>query len=192
MKRKKAEADLAKFIHGLGWDWKKFEDQRYCPHCRHILYRVDNRPYDGMAIINGYAAPIEVKMGHTRFTFADLKEHQREGMKEWEDKHDNPSWLFLQIGDDRPNSKSENRRRCWLFTLNTLNGIETLMGNYDMKSLPLNEHTTSRKILKEHELYATNLLKQHELMWKPGGWTIAKLHTFCMTYGINLGEGAEI
>lgn len=191
MKRKKSEADLAKLIHSLGWDWKKFEDQRYCPHCRNILYRVDNRPYDGMAIINGRAAPIEVKMGHTRFPFADLKEHQRAGMKAWEDKHGELTWLFLQLGDHRPNSKNFGRRRCWLISLNTLGGIENLCNVYGLKSLPLSEHTTRRVKVRESKIYATNLLKNYELPWKKGGWELPHDHPFAVEYDV-YSKGAEL
>lgn len=191
MKRKKAEADLAKLIHGLGWDWKKFEDQRYCPHCRQILYRVDNRPYDGMAVIHGTSIPIEVKMGHTRFAFSDLKDHQREGMREWQVKHGRQTWLFLQMGDDRPNSKSKTRRRCWLMTLSTLEGIEDLCSAYGLKSLPLNEHTTKRVKVKKDLVYATNLLHNHELPWIPGGWKLPHEHLFSKIYDV-YPRGAEL
>lgn len=188
---KQAEADLAKLFYTIGWDWKKFEDKRICPRCKHLLYRVDNRPYDGIAVIYGRTIPIEVKQDKFRFMFSDLKEHQRDGLLEWERKHLSKAWIFLELGTDRTNSKSSKRRRAWLVPINTLLSIETLCEVYGLKSLPLDKSTTNRKDVLKSKIYATQLLSQWELPWEKGGWTLPKNHMFYKLY-IKSEEGAGI
>ncbi|KPK19761.1 MAG: hypothetical protein AMJ70_08545 [Dehalococcoidia bacterium SG8_51_3] len=184
MKRKRAEADLAKFIHDIGWDWKKFEDRRYCPNCRALLYRVDDRPYDGMATVNGIAIPIEVKASKLNFAFSELKKHQEDGMLEWQEKHNRYKgcWIFLQMGDQKPNSKQPNRRRCWLITLNAFLDIRTLCSMMETQTLPYSEETTNRKKLKDLQISATTLLGKWELKWIPGGWSLPREHLFNTYY----------
>ena len=191
MKRKKSEADLAKLIHDLGWDWKKFEDKRTCPKCMHMLYRVDNRPYDGIATIRGGSIPIEVKWAKERYAFSDLKEHQREGMADWQLKHGCMTWLFLQLGDKRVTAKNDPyRRRCWLLPLNAILDIEYTVSVYDLKSLAISKDTTNRKVVKEAKLHADSMLKNYELEWKKGGWVLPPYHLFRQMYLI--AQGAEI
>lgn len=187
--KKQAEADFAKFVHDLGWDWKKFEDKRQCPKCFHLLYRVDNRPYDGVMTVWGKTIPVEIKQDETRFPFSDLKQHQRDGLLEWEERHDSLSWIYLMLGTDRVNSNSPKRRQSWLVPTSAFLQAEQLCRVYGLKSMPLDFSTVQRVDVKEAQIYATSIFKNYRLEWQTGGWVLPKAHLLRELYNI---KGAEI
>jgi penicillin-binding protein-related factor A (putative recombinase) len=184
MTRKRSEADFTKLIHDLGWDWKKFEDKRFCPFCKKLQYRVDNMPYDGIATIKGRAIPVEVKSGTTRFGFNELKEHQREGLINWQKKHGAMAWLYLQMGVSRVDSSLGDRLRSWLMPISHFLQVENLVkGIYKYEGVALSEETTNRRDIIDNKLYATQLFKNYELAWiEKQGWSIPEGHLFRLTY----------
>jgi hypothetical protein len=182
--RKRSEKDLGVLIRDLGGDWKKFEDRRYCPHCKQLIYRVDNRPYDGMATIRGLAIPIEIKSGKKSLRFDQLKDHQREGLREWEKKHGNITWIALQMGVSRPISNPENiPLRFWLFPYKKFINMEGLLEEItEQKSLPYNKDTTRNKRIIEYSLTAYDLLWHWEIIWLDGKWSLPIWHPFRAKY----------
>ncbi len=183
--RKKSEADIGKLIRGIGGDWKKFEDRRYCPHCRQLIYRVDNQPYDGLGVLRGQTFPIEIKSAKLSFPFADIKEHQRAGLTDWQKKHGATAWFALQMGTGKAGSKDSNLpRRLWLVPWDIwLSYEEWVRETADQVSLPYDWHYgRMRKIITEHEMGAVQVLQDHELMWREGEWVLPDDHLFRLIY----------
>jgi len=182
-RRKLSEADLGSLIRDLGGDWHKFRDRQYCPMCHNLIYKMDNVPFDGEAVINGFSIPIEVKSGQTAFPFGDIKEHQREGLLEWQRKHHRPAWLCLQMGI-QPAGRGELQRRMWLVPMNIWLNVEELLQEADFKSLPYSIVSTNRKIIKEAGLTALDLLGPYELERITGRWAMPENHVFREIYYI--------
>jgi len=183
--RKKSEQDIGKMIRAIGGDWKKFEDRRFCPHCRQLIYRVDNQPYDGIGIVKGKAFPIEVKSAKLSFPFADIKEHQREGLGNWVLKHLNLSWLALQMGTHRAGSQHQPRRM-WLISWGAWLQLELLIKDTTgLVSLPYDANTKGVRLkIREAQLGAVQALKNWELTWTNQGWFPPDNHLFCEMYDI--------
>ena len=182
--RKKSEADLGTLIRSLGGDWKKFEDKRACPHCHKLLYRVDNRGYDGMATIRGISIPIEVKSGQRSFAFADLKPHQHEALLEWENKHGKQSWIALQVGTGRVNQKKEGLpRKFWLFPHVLFQRMEALLDEtVGQKSIPYSLATTRNKLIHKYNLTLVEGYWDYEIIWMDGKWILPTWHVFRLYY----------
>lgn len=177
MQRKKSEAEIGQLIRDLGGDWKKFEDRRYCPHCHQLIYRVDNQPFDGLGVINGKAFPIEVKAGDTAFPFSEIMPHQRAGLSDWQARHQSPAWLALQLGTTI-RAAPLLQRRMWLVSWTFWLGVESQIEVNGFKSIALSHRTTNRRVIKELNLTAMDLLHNYELTWVQGGWRMSVNHPF--------------
>ncbi len=181
--RKKSEKEIGRMVRECGGDWKKFEDRRVCPHCHQLIYRVDNQPFDGIAVLRGRAVPIEIKSAKLSFSFADLKQHQRAGLSEWSHKHGSPVWLALQMGTQRVGAKNTPRRMWLIFWRSWLDHeaeIENLAG---LSSIPYDSNVKgTRKLVREHQLGAVQNLADWELSWGPKGWELPEDHLFRLIY----------
>ena len=178
---------MGHLIRNLGGDWKKFEDRRFCPHCRTLIYRVDNKPFDGLGVIQGHAFPVEIKSAKLSFPFADIEEHQREGLDAWTKKHTAPTWLALQMGTGRAGSQDSNLpRRLWLIPWASWKMIERLVNSRTgLVSLPYDcRYGRMRLAVKEHEAAAVQMLETYELLWVKGAWALPEEHVFRSWYHI--------
>ena len=182
--RKVSEHDFGALIRSLGGDYKKFADARYCPYCKKLLYKVDELPYDGQGVINGFAFPIEVKAADLSFDFADLKPHQRAGLSEWQKRHHRPAWLGLQMGTDPVNGKGAYPRRLWLIEWDAWLSFEEDVIAQGAKSLPYSPASTNRHAFIDNHLTATEMLKDYELVRIVGGWHLSYAHLFRVHYGL--------
>lgn len=182
--RKRSERDLGTLIRDLGGDWKKFEDKRFCPHCKKMLYRVDNRGYDGIATLKGRAIPIEVKSGKRSLRFADLEDHQREALQAWQDKHGWPAWVAIQVGEGRPNQKIEDiPLKFWLFPYNFFLALELLcLERANQKSIPYSSKTTNNSNMIMLDLTLVEGCDEYEIVWIAGRWTMPTWHLFRLNY----------
>lgn len=152
---------------------------------------MDNRPYDGIATVHGRAIPIEIKTGQNYFRFADLKDHQIEGLQEWSAKHGYPTWIWIQMGTAKVTAiHNPNRRRVWLMPLYVFLGVRDYLAREGLKGISLNIQTTKRLEHKERELYATSQFKHYELDWNKD-WELPTDHLFHEMYRA-LTQGAQL
>lgn len=186
--RKVSEHDFGVLIRSLGGDYKKFADARYCPFCKKLLYKVDELPYDGQGVINGWAFPIEVKAADLSFDLSDLKGHQRAGLSEWQLRHKRPAWLGLQMGTQPVNTKGLFPRRLWLIPWTHWLDIEHDIANIGMMSLPYSPDATNRHAFIDNHVTAVELLKDYELKRVLGMWKLPMKHEFRLYYNLSTSE----
>jgi len=197
--RKSNESQVRDMIHNHGWDWKKYADSRYCPHCRQLLYKTDNLPFDGAATIGGIYVPIEIKEETSKsgagkansFSLSDIRENQHAGLTEWRLKHGRSTWIFLTMGHQQVNAyKQPYRRRSWLVPWSNWLTLEDWLRGAGYFSLPYSSDTTNRKALLERGLTAVDILLPFEVPWSKWengyGWAVPREHVFALEYDLTI------
>jgi hypothetical protein len=170
------EKDFSAKIRKAAWlvgsKWPLiYPNTSVCPKCHHQLFPLPDRP-DIIIACEG----IEVKEGEDRLAFNTISEGQRE----WADKRTEEGfkyWIALQLGRDRPDSKSINKKRAWLVPWTKWKEMEAIVSQYQ-KSLPLVISSRSKLQLKDNSLDAVNLLNNYELEWTNKSWKIPDSHPY--------------
>jgi hypothetical protein len=158
-------AKIRKAAWVIGNKWPLiYPNTSICPKCHHQLFPLPDRP--DIIIAN---EGIEVKESDDRIAFNAISDGQRE----WADKRTEEGfkyWIALQLGRDRPDSKSPNRKRAWLVPWVKWLEMEKTLSQYQ-KSLPLLISPNSKNVLKDNSLDAVTIFHDYELEWKKS-WRI--------------------
>lgn len=164
-------AKIRKAAWLIGSKWPLiYPNTSVCPKCHHQLFPLPDRP--DIIIAN---EGIEVKEADDRIAFNAISDGQRE----WADKRTEEGfkyWIALQLGRDRPDSKSVNKKRAWLIPWTKWKEMEATLSEYQ-KSLPLIVSSKSKNALKDNSLDAITIFYDYELKWD-GGWKIPTNHLY--------------
>ena len=174
-----AEKDFSSKIRGAIWKSRNntpwwpivYSNTTTCPQCKTNIYPQPDRP-DIVCLRRG----VECKIAAMSFSFDSISDGQRE----WANQRTTEGfsyWLALEMGEEKPNSKSENRKRAWLIPWSIWLDIEQIIiDKVGTKTLNLIAGKGSRKVAQEEHLDAINLLSDYELVWKESTWNIPDNH----------------
>lgn len=101
------------------------------------------------------------------------------------------AWIALQMGTGPAGSKKKPLR-FWLLPFSWWReNVEYRLIDVGCLSLPYDETTTNRVVLKDRGLTACTLLSRWELTWDPAitganKWTLPMQHSFRNTFGVDL------
>jgi sarcosine oxidase delta subunit len=184
MQRKSNEPEIKDLIRRHGWDWHKFQDARWCPHCHNLLYKTDGMPYDGEATIAGVKVPIEIKQEQNIFPFSTIRDNQRYGMQAWTKQHGHEAWLAITLGQDAVNARTPFRRRTFMIPTSIYYDIESSIILDGRVSIPMCQESASSAWA---EMTFVDLFAEYELPWsnwapQSSGWSVPRDHIFAQTY----------
>jgi len=176
MHSKQSEEEFRTMMKRHGIWWHKFKDLWFCKFCHREQYKDDSMP-DYMVVLDGNAYLVECKQSERYWNFADekgagIRTIQRQALDQWEAEH-NFCFLFIVLGDGR----APKYRSAWLIPWMKWKPIEKELAEQGQRSL-LRETKRNKGALE--------LLKEWQVTWEEGGWTIPEGHDFWrLTGGIN-------
>jgi hypothetical protein len=172
---RKAEEEFQTAIKRTKTQWKpvKMPDRQQCPRCSFLLPKQSSHSVDYIIYHTTDERICEVKhTGQPRFMFSGISEEQRVEL----DSH-HSAWIFLSLGNSRPNSKLPDRRIAFLIPWRVWRQTEHAFNEVGVKSIARDETALSRpKTAVERGMYATHWLKNFQLNWVDGGWEVPRGH----------------
>jgi hypothetical protein len=177
--KSQAQPECAKMFNHLGWA-HKVATEAFCDRCHKVIYPKHTGAPDYLAILrNPTGDPkilgIEVKGTYSkRWAFADWKPEQREWPEKWGRIINSTQnhYLWIQMGPDNVNSKSEFRRKTFLVPRQTVLNTEAFLLEKGVKSIPMNLEARSKGTDDMNNLHIASVIwGDYMLDWIPTwGW----------------------